>query len=195
MDEHVISHFYADPHFGHDKIIEYEQRPFGDVAGMNRELIVRYNREVKPEHTCLWAGDAFLKMPSEVCKMIMGQLNGRKFLLMGNHDKSVSGMAKLGFMVITGELVLSMGDRVVRVSHYPYWTGDADRHGRNKELTPEQIERYKALHPQRIKGEVLLHGHIHGSKRRHENMINIGVDAWHYRPVSWAEVEELVRQI
>jgi calcineurin-like phosphoesterase family protein len=192
----MIDVFYADPHFGHDKIIEYEERPFDDVEAMNAHLIYRYNQEVKPEHTCLWAGDAFLMSFEEAAK-IMAQLNGKKWLLLGNHDRSPKRMAALGFTVITGEVVISptMGGRTVRVSHYPYWTDGADRHGRNKELSPRQIEKYKALCPPRIQGEVLLHGHTHGKRRVHENMINVGVDAWAYGPVPRVEVEALVRKI
>jgi calcineurin-like phosphoesterase family protein len=103
-------------------------------------------------------------------------------------------LAELGFVVLEGEVVLSMAGRVVRVSHYPYWTDPKDRHGRG-ELSKEEQERLKALYPQRRKGEVLLHGHIHGPRKVRDNTINIGVDAWDYAPVSWAEIEELVRGI
>jgi calcineurin-like phosphoesterase family protein len=196
VEEGMIDFFYADPHFGHKEIIEYERRPFADRNEMNAELMWRYNAVVEPEHTCLWAGDAFLKMDPEEFQAILASLNGKKILILGNHDRSAKRMAELGFVVADGEVVLSMGGRAVRVSHYPYWTGDADRHGReDKELTPAQIERYQAKYPCRRKGEVLLHGHIHGNRRRNGNMINIGVDAWAYAPVSWAEVEELVRMV
>jgi len=102
-------------------------------------------------------------MPFDEAEKVMGQLNGRKMLLLGNHDRSAKRMAELGFGVVTGEVILSMGGRAVRVSHYPYWTGAEDRHGRNKKLSPEEVEKYKALHPKRVKGEVLLHGHTHGN--------------------------------
>jgi len=190
----MFSCFYADPHFGHAKILDYEKRPFADVEEMNRELIARYNSMMGTVQTCLWAGDAFL-MPFDEAKKVMDRLNGKKALLLGNHDRSAKRMAELGFTVVTGELVLYMGGRTVRVSHYPYWTGEADRHGRDKKLSPEEVEKYKALYPKRVKGEVLVHGHTHGKKRRHENMINIGVDAWDFRPVRWREVEDEVEMI
>lgn len=190
----MFDYFYADPHYGHTNILEYEKRPFLDVEEMNRVLITRYNKTVGTVQNCLWAGDAFLMSMGDA-RRIMEQLNGHKFLLLGNHDRSAKVMASIGFTVITGEVVLSMAGRTVRVSHYPYWTGDADRHGRDKKLTPEQIERYKAKYPQRVKGEALVHGHVHGKRCRHENMINIGVDAWDFSPIPWREVEHLVRQI
>ena len=56
----MIDWFYSDPHFGHRNIIDYEHRPFRDAEEMNRMLIHRYNRMVKPDDVCLWMGDAFL---------------------------------------------------------------------------------------------------------------------------------------
>lgn len=190
----MIDWFYSDPHFGHAKIIEYEHRIFPDVEMMNLNMLALYNQRVQPGQVCLFMGDVFL-MPFEAAREIMEQLNGTKLLLMGNHDKSAKWMAELGFIVLEGEVILSIAGRKVRVSHYPYWTGPEDRHGRGRWLTEGQVEEAKKRHPVRRPGEVLLHGHIHGRTRRRDNAINLSADAWGYAPVSWGQVENLVRKV
>lgn len=182
---------YSDPHYGHEAIIGYEDRPFTSIGEMNEVMIQLYNEVVKPNHVCLWLGDAFL-MPYTWAKLIMDRLNGTKFIIPGNHDRSPRGLANIGFAVITKELVFKIGDKTVRASHYPYLNTDS-RHVK----TLSEKKRAKALnrHPQRIKGEILIHGHSHGHRRRLQNMVNMGVDAWDYRPATWEEVKKEVEQI
>jgi len=45
MDRNMISYFYADPHFGHAKIIEHAERPFADVDEMDRGAHQSLQRE------------------------------------------------------------------------------------------------------------------------------------------------------
>jgi len=178
-----FSYFYADPHFGHTNVIKYENRPFGSVEEMNETLIANYNEMVGPRDPCLWLGDCFL-MHFDKAEEIMRRLNGRKVLILGNHDRSVSRMTKLGFEeVVKRELFLEIGGRKVRACHYPY---------KNPNYPPSN--RYPVrLDP----NEVLIHGHTHGPKRISSRapMINVGVDAWDYRPVTLAQLEEVLRQL
>jgi calcineurin-like phosphoesterase family protein len=187
-----FSHFFADPHWGHANIIKYESRPFSCVEEMNATLIDRYNAAIKPDQTCLWVGDVFFRS-FQLAAEIMKQLNGKKILVRGNHDRSAGSMAKLGFMAVTNELTLSIGGKPVRVSHYPYWKDwyNAQR-CLERGFTPDQVEKLKNRYPKRIKGEILIHGHVHGKTRVRENMINVGVDAWEYAPVSMEEIEKLI---
>lgn len=190
----MIDWFYSDPHFGHAKILEYEHRIFPDVETMNMTMVALYNQRVQPGQVCLFMGDVFLTSFKEAAKL-MEQLNGIKLLILGNHDRSAKRMAELGFIVLEGGVILSMAGRAVRVSHYPYWSGPEDRHGRGIDLTEERIEAMKKSHPVRRPGEALLHGHIHGRTRRRDNAINLSADAWGYAPVSWGQVENLVRKV
>ena len=69
--------FYSDPHFGHENIISFSDRPFKDVEDMTEGLIERYNAMVGPNHLVLWCGDAQMQLPDpSKMKDILDRLNG-----------------------------------------------------------------------------------------------------------------------
>jgi calcineurin-like phosphoesterase family protein len=185
----MIRWFYSDPHWGHANIIRYCDRPFRDVSEMNRELTRRYNERVQPEDTVLWCGDSFFSVDDPAA--ILKGLNGHKILVRGNHDKSAAVMAEWGFDLVLTEAVLHIAGRTCRVSHFPYDDIEHSREGGDA----ARRDKYKELRPNRVKGEVLIHGHTHSKQRRLGNCIHVGVDAWDYRPASLAEVEALVAQV
>ena len=197
----MIDAFWSDPHFGHAKVIEYDERPFITVEEMNEALIENYNAVVGPNDTCLWGGDCFFYREEDMhrARMIMNRLNGRKLLVLGNHDRNPAVMFDLGFTMVAHETFLKMGHRNVRVKHYPYFREPKkdevirDRHGR--EMGDRQLKRARSNAPPRVPGEVLIHGHTHSKKRRNENMIHIGVTAWDYRPATFDEVAEEVAKV
>lgn len=79
--------FIADPHFGHRAIIEYENRPFKTVEEMDRALICNWNRVIGKHDKVYLLGDlSFYK--DEVTADIVQQLQGIKYLVLGNHDSS-----------------------------------------------------------------------------------------------------------
>ena len=79
-------YFIADTHFGHKNIIEYENRPFGNVEEMDKVLIKNWNNTVSKADTVFMLGD-FSFYGKEKTMNICQSLNGKKILVMGNHDK------------------------------------------------------------------------------------------------------------
>lgn len=77
--------FTSDTHFGHKNILEYEKdaRPFETVEEMNEQLITNWNKTVGQKDIIYHLGD-FAFGSSNIG--IAGRLNGRKRLIMGNHD-------------------------------------------------------------------------------------------------------------
>lgn len=77
--------FTSDHHFGHLNILTYQpdERPFSSVEEMNEAMILRWNEVVKPQDTVYHVGD-FCFGRANIA--IAGRLNGRKNLIMGNHD-------------------------------------------------------------------------------------------------------------
>lgn len=177
--------FYSDPHFGHERICELAHRPFKSVAEMDSTLIKNYNALIGPDDMCLWLGDVFFCDKGRA-QSIMRRLHGYKVLIRGGHDRSANWMASAGFdlVVDAGYLVFEIGGRRARACHYPYWE-KGDRHD----------ESQKPLYSVKRKGEVLIHGHSHRDKALHGNQIDVGVDAWNYRPAPWSEVEQLASKI
>jgi calcineurin-like phosphoesterase family protein len=182
--------FSSDLHFGHANIIGYSDRPFRDVGAMNRAMIERWNAVVAPYDTVWMLGDIALGRIEESLPLV-GQLNGVKRLVAGNHDrcwpslgtkadKWVERYLDAGFTEIANnEVTLQVGDTSVRACHFPY-RGDSHDHDRYVEERPVDD------------GGWLLHGHVHERWRQRERMINVGVDAWNYQPVSETELADLI---
>lgn len=78
--------FIADLHFGDEKIIRYEGRPFASAEEMDRLLILNWNRTVAREDTVFVLGD-FSSHGEERDEELLEKLSGRKILIMGNHDR------------------------------------------------------------------------------------------------------------
>lgn len=182
----TVDHLYSDPHFGHGNVIKYCNRPFADVAEMNAELIRRYNETVGEHDVVLWLGDCFLG-PIEFAQETLAQLNGRKLLVRGNHDGGLARMARIGFDIVTDSLTMHIAGRIVRVAHRPPKGVPS--------LEPEVAHEDGANDvpvPRRDQGVVYMHGHVHMPYRVQNNRVHVGVDAWDYRPASYAEVEALI---
>lgn len=77
--------FTSDTHFGHKNILEFEReaRPFKCLEEMHEVMIDRWNRVVLNCDTVYHLGDfAFGRANLKIAE----RLNGKKILIMGNHD-------------------------------------------------------------------------------------------------------------
>lgn len=77
----------ADHHFGHKNIIKYCDRPFTSVDQMNSFMIDEWNKDATDEDIIIHHGDFCFKYTKEETKELLSSLKGKKFLIMGNHDK------------------------------------------------------------------------------------------------------------
>ena len=79
--------FIGDTHFYHKNIIKFEDefRPFDTVEEMNETLVDNWNRVVQPEDTVYHVGDVVFGGHEK--HEIIGRLNGKKRLILGNHDR------------------------------------------------------------------------------------------------------------
>jgi len=189
--------FTSDLHLGHTNIIDYCGRPFHSVGEMNAALISRWNEVVAADDDVWVLGDVAMGRMEETLPLV-GRLAGRKTLLTGNHDRcwaARNGVQRetvaewrgryyrAGFdTILDGCVDLQVGDRHVRACHFPY-RGDSQDHDRHGEHRPVDD------------GSWLLHGHVHESWQVVDRMINVGVDAWGFRPVSESELAELMATI
>jgi calcineurin-like phosphoesterase family protein len=182
--------FTSDLHLGHANIIGYSGRPFADVDSMDRALLDGWNDTVAPGDDVWVLGDFALGRIDSTLPLA-GRLHGHKRLLSGNHDRCWSGHGErarnwveryreAGFEEVhQGQVELVVAGAVVLGCHFPY-VGDS--HDEDRYLDALPVDR----------GQWLLHGHVHERWRQRGRMVNVGVDAWAYRPVSAAEVGELL---
>lgn len=90
----------SDTHFGDDGlIITYERRPFANGDEMDAALIKFWNETVGENDTVYHLGDVAAEISKERIEKILKQLNGRKVLVMGNHDRhfSIREWMEMGF--------------------------------------------------------------------------------------------------
>jgi len=87
----------GDPHFGHENVISYCERPFSSVTEMDEEIIKRWNNLVKKNDEVILLGD-FSFYGREKSRNILSRLHGTKTLIKGNHDtKSDKYYRDIGF--------------------------------------------------------------------------------------------------
>ena len=154
--------FTADTHFGHEGAIRQNGRPFASVDDMNREMAARWNAVVAPQDEIWHLGDFAYKMPLDDARKIFGTLNGRKSLIVGNHDKATVRTWPWESVHDLHEIAVD-GRRVV-LCHYPL-----------------------AEWPGYYRDSVHLFGHVHGN-RHVAGAVDVGVDCWDFRPVPLDEI-------
>lgn len=75
--------FISDTHFGHEKIIPHENRPFSSADHMDEFMMASWNDRVKEDDLIYHLGDVTWRhtwLPN------LDKLNGTKRLILGNHD-------------------------------------------------------------------------------------------------------------
>lgn len=75
----------SDTHFGHENIIRYCNRPFNSVEEMDQIMFKRWNETVSNNDIVIHLGD-FSFYGKDKTRELIQKLNGKKILIMGNHD-------------------------------------------------------------------------------------------------------------
>ncbi|MFW9875180.1 MAG: hydrolase [Candidatus Thorarchaeota archaeon] len=160
--------FYTgDWHFFHYNIMKYCNRPFLDLEHMHESIIENVNKIVKKNDLLYVLGD--VSFYSEKAYPLVARMNGKKHLLIGNHDAKNISKWDLWESVSHYLEIRDKGYRIV-MCHYPFVTWRRSAHG--------------SIH---------LHGHSHGNLRmsvagdHHINYgrrIDVGVDCWGFCPIT-----------
>ena len=172
MKKHKIL-FTSDSHFGHKNILEFCNRPFQNTHEMNETLIKNWNSVVGPKDEIYHLGDFGLASPNYI-RSILERLNGRKFLIVGNHDKSTLKCSDM-FEWVKHLHTLKIQDKRARggvrkviLCHYAMRVWDASHYG--------------SYH---------LYGHSHGTLPENDTLsFDVGVDSWDFTPITYEQVRE-----
>jgi len=165
--------FTADTHFGHTNILKYCNRPFSTRDVHDAALIKNWNQVVPPKGTVYHLGDFALCTMGRT-ENIREQLNGTIHLIYGNH-RSTTKRLKHKFGSVQNYLEIKVMDeemdieQVIVLCHYPFESWNKMHHG--------------SWH---------LHGHCHGTlpSGDHQARVDVGVDSWDYKPVSYEQIKE-----
>lgn len=174
--------FTSDTHFGHENIIKYCKRPFGNVEEMDAALISNWNEVVGPDDAVFHLGD-FTMGRFTYAKSCFSQLNGHIYILKNvwHHDRywlngpiwTLSTGTEGSVNLLPPLAVLEVDPLPIVLCHYRLAIWDRKHYG--------------AWH---------LHGHSHGEHSKHDRppdekyVLDVGVDNNNYYPFSLREIAE-----
>ena len=167
-----MTYFTSDQHFGHFNIIRLSHRPFVSADEMDEAMVAKWNAKVNAADTIYVLGDLFFR--SANVEPILNRLNGRKHLVLGNHDHSWTGKVRLGDYFESVQMMkeIDLGCAPATLCHYPMLS-----------------------YPQARRG-YMIYGHIHNNTgddywpliMRRPRMLNAGVDVNGFEPVTFEEL-------
>jgi calcineurin-like phosphoesterase family protein len=186
--------FTSDTHIHHKNVIELCNRPFANIIEHDREIIQRHNSVVTDSDETWDLGDVGYRCSAQYLVDCLKQLNGKRHIIMGNHDKALrqaykqgllSGLINSGKLEIVGgetaindstlaiSKMLKIEGRQVFVSHYAYKTW-----------------------PGAFRGTIMLYGHSHGNLTESPyKSFDVGVDSHCFYPWSWVQVKERISKV
>jgi calcineurin-like phosphoesterase family protein len=164
----MATFFTADTHFGDPHILRQRCR-FGSVEEHDAALIANWNAAVSPDDAIWHLGDFAAGASRARCAEIFAALNGVKRLVRGNHDSN-------------------------RVLELPWAEAPVESLRitvRDEAGAPVRLYLAHYAHrawPGLWRGTRHLYGHTHGSLPDTCMSCDVGVDPWHDRPASLAEI-------
>lgn len=177
--------FTSDLHFGHKNIINFCNRPWKTTEEMDEALIANWNSVVGEKDIVFDLGD-FAFATSGRWKDILQRLNGKHYLILGNHDvvRWPSDKTMQLFERVEQQMIIYIDNRCIYLNHYPYLCYGGS--WKNPEQAVWQ-----------------LYGHVHtcpnSSGADDERMIykfpyqyDVGVDNNNYTPVSFKQVKDII---
>jgi calcineurin-like phosphoesterase family protein len=164
--------FISDTHFNHHAILTFETyaRPFKTIEEHNEYLVEQWNKVVRPIDIVWHLGDVYFNSGHSY----VPRLNGRKKLVMGNHDR-------LKYIAPYFEDVFGAAnwkDRAI-LTHVP--------------IHPNQLESRFKLN---------IHGHLHHVPRllytdsygdtKDRWYFNVCCDHIGFKPIHWEEIKRVL---
>lgn len=172
---------FCDRHEQIDRLLErdpsYYERLGAKVVDHNVYMVDRWNEVVGHDDIVLHLGDVALWRGDGIARYqasIQPRLNGKKYLIPGNHDRDDIDWMALGFEEVLKPFFINYKGYEVSFDHYPLPAG--------------------VLHPERK--QVHIHGHIHNNGypkfgavgqdvgRTSPMQVNVSVEEIDYTPQS-----------
>ena len=188
--------FASDHHFGHENMMKFFKRdgvtplrPFVDANDMDETIIENHNRVVKPNDRVYLLGDLAIARRN-IHKA--ARLNGRKKLLMGNHDPFVKNQNRDYFELAGIEAVEAFHkfDRFV-ATHIPVHPSclstrwNVNVHGHTHDNLVMKPNPYMGASTRNQKITMLLQ---QGAEVPDERYINVCMEHINYTPISLEEI-------
>lgn len=168
-----MKYYIGDTHFGHSNVIKFDGRPFSDREEMDRIMIQLWNSRVQKNDEVYILGD-FCYRSDKTEEWYLGQLQGKKNLVIGNHDNGLLNNPKAMAYFESVDKMMHVKDeeKDICLCHFP-------------------IAQWHSAH----KGSWHIYGHIHNERdevyefmRRTGHALNAGCMINNFMPVSFREL-------
>lgn len=179
-------YFTSDTHFQHKNILHHCNRPFKSIEEHDATLVENWNKKVPKNGIVFHLGDVAMKFEAKRLNEILTSLNGKIYLIVGNHDVQYLECLKNYFAGIYWQLGLHIGQHSVLLNHNPFLC-----------YAGAWKEKPKAIQ---------LFGHVHSGQYnttgidlpRMEYLFpwqyDVGVDGNNFTPISWNEILEIMNK-
>lgn len=165
----IMIYYTSDWHLGEDRIgINGKPnvffRNFKSVAEEDNTILNNFRKKFKDGDTLIHVGDVIYNMESslKLVQLFKEYPNSTFELIIGNYDEDKLDFLRTVFDTVERSGIVKVKGREYYINHYP-----------------ENC----------IEKDFSICGHIHGLWKVQKNMINVGVDAWHYEPVSEDQID------
>ncbi|MCQ2494431.1 MAG: metallophosphoesterase family protein [Lachnospiraceae bacterium] len=201
--------YISDLHFFHENMNHsMDNRGFESAEAMNEYMIKQWNKKVRNNDDVVILGDLSMERGAKTSEVVR-RLNGRKYLIVGNHDKYLDDRSfdKTLFEWIEPYKEIKDDKRKVILSHYPIFCYNG-QFQLDKEGNPKTYMLYGHVH--NTYDEVLVNHFqnitrlqkrtIKNSEHEHptpSNMINCFCMFSDYVPLTldeWIELDKTRRQ-
>ena len=121
-----MRYYISDLHFFHENMnTKMDKRGFESVEAMNEYMISQWNKKVRKNDEVVILGDLSIEK-GERTNEVLRRLNGRKYLVIGNHDRYLKDKAfdKSLFKAVESYMELNDNKRKIILSHYPIFCYD-----------------------------------------------------------------------
>jgi calcineurin-like phosphoesterase family protein len=143
----VRKFYIADTHLMHERLLEMQPRAFANIDEHDEHIIKCWNSVVRTEDIVYHLGDFSMQLGRQADKVrwYFSRLNGRKHLIIGNHDVDDDGNLHPTLAALNWE-------------EEPQWMKFTNDGGRKVVLCHYGIREWQGSN----KGAVHFYGHSHG---------------------------------
>ena len=160
----------SDLHFNHDRDFIWKERGFNSVEEMNETIVQNCNSVVSKQDRLFFLGDFALCGKDKIIE-IGQRLNGRKTLILGNHDgASLKTYYEAGFEMVSKYPIIL--ENFFILSHTPQFVTSDGLYAN-------------------------IHGHVHNHPEYlpvTSRTFNASAEMLNYTPINFEEIKKLMRE-
>lgn len=177
--------FTSDTHFCHKNIINFCNRPFSDLQEMHREITRMWNETVRSSDIVFILGDIIFG-GANAYEEILPQLNGKKYLILGNHDyKNFSLNKHKYFEGVYDKMFIAVDNQEIILNHEPLLCFGGQTNNKIWHLfghvhTTKNVNPITSCDTERMRSMATL------------TMYDVGMDFNDYKPISFSHIKKII---